>query len=180
MAYKMQGFPKHEGTTDGALKAKAKTYQEAYSDNLKYKDLDKEGDYTKVDKHGREYGGKLGDAGYTPGDGEKDFTTAAKAWNMKTYGTHNPTAEYKKLGLNSKAELAKAHKAKSSTKPDTKPDTKPKKYGDRTGSEMRSDIREERQSLKDGGATRSEIRDFNQEQRDRKKDLKVPRSERKK
>jgi len=34
----------------------------------------------------------------------------ARAWNMKTYGTHNPTAAAKKAGI-SKAELAKQHKA---------------------------------------------------------------------
>ena len=35
---------------------------------------------------------------------------AAKKWNMKTYGTHSPTARAKKLGI-SKSELAKRYKA---------------------------------------------------------------------
>tara|TARA_R110002074_G_scaffold1263_1_gene7584 strand:+ start:19564 stop:20433 length:870 start_codon:yes stop_codon:yes gene_type:complete len=38
----------------------------------------------------------------------------ARAWNMDTYGTHNPTADAKKAGI-SKAELAKRHKAKTVT-----------------------------------------------------------------
>ena len=37
----------------------------------------------------------------------------ARAWNKKTYGTHNPTADAKAAGI-SKAELAKQHKAKGS------------------------------------------------------------------
>jgi hypothetical protein len=48
-----------------------------------------------------------------------DFLKRAKAWNMKTYGTHNPTADAKKAGIN-KAELAKRFKA-SSTKTKTEP-----------------------------------------------------------
>jgi|21_taG_2_1085346.scaffolds.fasta_scaffold03972_5 hypothetical protein len=36
---------------------------------------------------------------------------AAKAYNMKTYGTNNPTAKAKKLGI-TKAELAKKYKSK--------------------------------------------------------------------
>lgn len=38
-----------------------------------------------------------------------DQVEAAKAWNMSTYGTHNPTAEAKKRSM-TKSELAKFHK----------------------------------------------------------------------
>jgi hypothetical protein len=51
--------------------------------------------------------------------------SAAKEWNMKTYGTHNPTADAKKAGM-TKAELAAKHKAgasKSKVKSDVKKGT---------------------------------------------------------
>ena len=59
---------------------------------------------------------KVGD--YKKGDydmaadtrGSDAFKKAAKAWNMKTYGTHNPTRDYKKAGLSSKKELAAKYK----------------------------------------------------------------------
>ena len=137
----------HSGTTGHrsatALKAKedekAKTYDQAYKDNLDYKYPDtkpeKEGhyankstDHTKVDKYGREYKGDTtlpkhsSDATLSR---KKEFETAAKAWNMKTYGTHNPTADAKKGGM-TKAELAKAHKAKTSDSSSTSTKTEPK------------------------------------------------------
>lgn len=133
MAFKMKGSSMHSGTAGHrsatALKAKedekATSYSDAYNDNLKYKNLDKEGDYTKVDKYGKEYaGGSKGSAGERIIKGKKDFETAAKAWNMKTYGTHNPTADAKKGGM-TKAELAKQFKA-SSTPTKTEPKTTPK------------------------------------------------------
>ena len=45
-------------------------------------------------------------ADYAKGGGDVD---AAKKWNMKTYGTHSPTARAKKLGI-SKSELSKQYK----------------------------------------------------------------------
>ena len=39
-----------------------------------------------------------------------DQRDAAKAYNMRKYGTHNPTARAKSLGI-TKAELAKRHSA---------------------------------------------------------------------
>jgi len=128
MAFKMnkpsitQGTAGHRSATEShlkmsALKAKedekAKTYEQAYDGNLDYKyPSPSNSDFTKVDKYGQEYGGM-------DKPGGKDFETAAKAWNMKTYGTHNPTADAKKAGI-TKAELAKRFKA-SSTKTKTKP-----------------------------------------------------------
>jgi hypothetical protein len=92
---------------------KAISYSDAYNDNLKWKYPEVTGehaaDHTKVDKHGREYGG-------TTAERRKQFETAAKAWNMKTYGTHNPTADAKKAGIN-KEELAKRFKASSTKTP---------------------------------------------------------------
>jgi len=55
--------------------------------------------------------------------GKEDFMKKAKAWNMKTYGTHNPTADAKKGGM-TKAELAKAHKAKTSDSSSKPPETR--------------------------------------------------------
>ena len=106
---------------------KAKSYGQAYHGNLDYKypstKPEKEGhwagsdtDHTKVDKYGREYKGDTTLPKHSI-EGErsrqKEFETAAKAWNMKTYGTHNPTADAKKAGIN-KEELAKQHSGKTS------------------------------------------------------------------
>ena len=104
MGFKLPGKSIQTGTSGhaSALKQKAKTYKEAYRENLKFKS-DADDDYTKVDKYGKEYGG-------IEKPGRAEFTKAAKAWNMKTYGTHNPTADAKKGGM-TKKELAAKHKA---------------------------------------------------------------------
>lgn len=103
---------------------KAKSYKDAYQYlDFKYpakakiaNDDSKVEDYTKVDKYGREYK----DDNTTTYE-SKEFETAAKAWNMKTYGTHNPTADAKKAGIN-KEELAVRFKSGGAT--DTKKSTK--------------------------------------------------------
>jgi hypothetical protein len=136
MAFKMKGSPMQKGTAAhkkaSALKAtedeKATSYSDAYDENLDYKypstKPEKEGhygtDHTKVDKYGREYKGDttLPNSSGATRSRKKEFETAAKAWNMKTYGTHNPTADAKKAGL-TKTELAAKHKA-SAAKPKKK------------------------------------------------------------
>ena len=107
-------------TEASALKAKnpkAKTYGKAYYD-LDYKNPETEGenaeDYTKVDKWGREYG-KKGESGKV---GEAEFTKAAEDWNMKTYGTKNPTKAANAANM-TKKEYAARYKA-NKTKADSK------------------------------------------------------------
>ena len=63
---------------------KAKTYSQAYAD---MEDAEGGG---KKDKFGRVY------------KDEASFTKAAKDYNMKTYGTTNPTAEAKKQNITKK------------------------------------------------------------------------------
>ena len=104
-----------------ALKQKAKTYEEAFEElDIKFDETLGSNEWTRKDKYGREYGRK---------GGQEEFTKAAKAWNMKTYGTHNPTADAKKAGM-TKKELAAKHKAsKTTTTPSTttKPEVTTKK-----------------------------------------------------
>ena len=94
------------------VKQKGKTYREAYDENLEYKDekgTSPHGDvWIKVDKYGREYG-------YDDDAGRAKFKKAAKAWNMKTYGTTEPTRDAKKAGISKKA-LATKYKASKTTK----------------------------------------------------------------
>tara|TARA_R100001369_G_C3303447_1_gene166114 strand:+ start:641 stop:1477 length:837 start_codon:yes stop_codon:yes gene_type:complete len=97
--FKMKGSPMQRNFGIGS--PLNKTYSEAYGGNLTY--------------HGG--GGKttnqLSGSVYTGTEKEMEaaFTKEAKAWNMKTYGTHNPTSDYKKAGLSSKKELAAQFKA---------------------------------------------------------------------
>jgi len=125
MGFKLPGKSIQTGTSghSSALKMvteqkaasalKAKTYDQAYAD-MKY-DPDENADaktiYRKKDKYGRVYGA---DNTETEDKGRAEFTKAAKAWNMKTYGTHNPTADAKKAGM-TKKELAAKHKASKTT-----------------------------------------------------------------
>ena len=96
-----------------ALKQKAKTYDQAYEDMGfdPSESSDTETIYRKKDKYGKVYGAKNTK---TEDKGRAEFTKAAKAWNMKTYGTHNPTADAKKAGM-TKKELAAKHKASKTT-----------------------------------------------------------------
>ena len=171
----MNGSPAKMGTISGtaghssalkmkaesALKAKnpkAKTYDEAYDENLDYQPDEGEGvtrtsNHGKIDKWGRKYEGsntpgtantqedidehkktfpdtkrKVGDYKYGKVDraknkkGKADFKKAAEDWNMKTYGTKNPTSVANKGGM-TKKELAAKHKASKTTKVVPKPAT---------------------------------------------------------
>ena len=105
---------------------KAISYGDAYDDNLKFKypaTGEHAADHTKVDKYGREYDATTGKSSV---ERRKQFETAAKAWNMKTYGTHNPTADAKKAGIN-KEELAKRHSGKTSDSSSTSTKKEPVK-----------------------------------------------------
>ena len=101
-------------TEASALKAKnpkAKTYEETYSENLKYKSFEKdaEGNFktsAKVDKYGREYGGK-------GKEGMGEYKKAAEDWNMKTYGTKNPTSAANKANMTKKEYAAKYKASKT-------------------------------------------------------------------
>ena len=77
---------------------KAKTYSQAYAD---MEDAEGGG---KKDKFGRVY------------KDEASFTKAAKDYNMKTYGTTNPTAEAKKQNI-TKKQLAENKKKPAEKKP---------------------------------------------------------------
>ena len=58
--------------------------------------------------------------------GKADFKKAAQDWNMKTYGTHNPTSAANKGGM-TKKELAAQYKAsKTNTTANTNESTTPK------------------------------------------------------
>ena len=136
MGYKMNGSPAKLGEIQGtaghksALKQKVKTYEEAWHD-IDYDPEESEAKenipYRKKDKWGRVYGKenikkvKKGQYGKVKGTGvdkgRTEFIKAAKAWNMKTYGTENPTRDYKKAGLSSKKELAAQFKASKTTTP---------------------------------------------------------------
>ena len=168
MTFNMKGSPAKLGTIQGtaghasALKQKAKTYDEAFVDNLDYQDDEGEGaehtrtqNYGKKDQWGRKYEGsnvkgvkggqsqedvdehkkanpdtkmKVGD--YKSGKydheaddrGKADFKKAAKAWNMKTYGTTEPTRDAKKGGM-TKKELAAQYKASKTTVEPAKTET---------------------------------------------------------
>ena len=77
---------------------KAKTYSQAYAD---MEDAEGGG---KKDKFGRVY------------KDEASFTKAAKEYNVKTYGTTNPTAEAKKQNI-TKKQLAEKKKKSTEKKP---------------------------------------------------------------
>ena len=117
----MNGSPAKLGTINGtaghgsalkmktasALKAKAKnpkakTYKEAYSDYVTGGGYNRDGGKYKT---------------------EAEFTTAAKAWNTKTYGTKNPTRDANKAGM-TKKEYAAKYKASKTTKVVPKTTTK--------------------------------------------------------
>jgi len=141
MAFKMNGSPAKTGGISGtaghssalkmkaesALKAKnpkAKTYDEAFDamDEVAYSSVpDDKGKVTdkseaKYDSHGNYYTTSKDDKAVDTG--RKNFTKAAKAWNMKTYGTENPTSASNKAGM-TKKEYAAKYKA-SKTKADSK------------------------------------------------------------
>ena len=108
MAFKMnkpstiQGTAGHRSAIESHLKMSAlkatKTYEEAYKE--------------------------AGMPDSPAKDDKAHFIEKAKEWNMKTYGTHNPTADAKKAGI-TKAELAKAHKAETSDSSSTSTKTNP-------------------------------------------------------
>jgi hypothetical protein len=138
MAFKMNGSPAKTGGISGtaghssALKMKAesalkqknpkaKTYDEAF-DAMDYVPGKAEGNEKAVFKENKLdkklYQTKTKDAKATEG-GRKSFTKAAKAWNMETYGTENPTSVANKGGM-TKKELAAKHKANKNAKVDSK------------------------------------------------------------
>jgi hypothetical protein len=82
------------------------------------------------------------------GEGPEAFEKEAKAWNMKTYGTHNPTADAKKAGIN-KEELAKQFKA-SSTSSKTEPVKDTSKIETKDGTITNTDVK--------GGGTKATIK----------------------
>lgn len=117
-----QGTAGHRSATESHLKMsalKAKDDEKAYDGNLDYKYPDKAKTYEEAYK-------EAGMPDSPAQDDEAHFIKKAKEWNMKTYGTHNPTADAKKAGI-TKAELAKAHKAKTSDSSSTSTKTKPVK-----------------------------------------------------
>jgi len=143
----MKGSPAKLGTIQGtaghasALKQKAKTYEEAYED-IPYthgptgsvdRDVVKEVGWEKTDPWGKKYGTRKPNpdwknkeaevaASKASKKGKAEFTKAAKAWNMKTYGTTEPTRDAKKGGM-TKKELAAQYKASRTTVEPAKTET---------------------------------------------------------
>ena len=107
---------------------KAKSYGEAYSSTEAGKKSQEQLSIDKSNPHFVENSYDEHTAAWEAHNkAEKEkFTTAAKAWNMKTYGTHNPTADAKKAGIN-KEELAKRHSGKASDSSSTSTKTEPVK-----------------------------------------------------
>ena len=130
MAFKMNGSPAKMGTISGtaghssalkmkaesALKAKnpkAKTYDEAYKENLTKGYTD--GETVVSDRRKGDKKVKINPRNKSVYEGTKkerkaSFRKEAEDWNMKTYGTKNPTSVANKGGM-TKKELAAKHKA---------------------------------------------------------------------
>jgi len=134
MAFKMNGSPAKTGGISGtaghssALKMKAesalkqknpkaKTYDEAFDAMEDIQGGGKSSYKDNYDKGGKFYQNKDSE-GKAHGGGRQEFTKAAEDWNMKTYGTKNPTSASNKAGM-TKKEYAAKYKA-SKTKADSK------------------------------------------------------------
>lgn len=133
----MKGFSQHQGVspmkaTEKSPNPKAKTYNESFDamNEVAWSSVpDDKGKVTdkseaKYDSHGNYYTTSKDDKAVDTG--RKKFTKAAEDWNMKTYGTKNPTSVANKGGM-TKKELAAKHKAgKTTPKVEKTPKVEPK------------------------------------------------------
>ena len=100
---------------------KAKTYDEAYDAMGEVKSLTKGSKAVYKDNIlDNKYYTDKDSEGKATESGRKDFTKAAEDWNMKTYGTKNPTSVANKGGM-TKKELAAKYKASTTTTKKTTP-----------------------------------------------------------